>query len=196
MAAETLKGLCQFVGNTEEDNCGENPGGMASIGYFARKAWLKTIPEFKDIASEGALPEDAAEIDDTPGFEFKEGRAFVPFYFYPDSVEIAYSSNGDKAGFTQTLNASFLRTGKKSAVTARQFNNFIDGFFLFPRQGGNYQCFYDPFNNRKAESGALTGTSGKAPTDDHNANLSFTLNTVSPETFYSGTVTTTPATGS
>lgn len=190
MAKYTTPTPCDLAHITAADDCGESPSGIASIIYVAFKNDLESLPRLKR-PKEGEAGEfglgDYSYVEETPGFKFKAGKGFFKWEIKTESGEFSFSSNGQKKGFTQTIEFGFENISPEISSMFRTLNNRKDVFFAIP-EGDKYALVYDPDRNAKIDSGGITYASGKTADDDSATTATITLPSVSPKTYYSGTI--------
>ncbi|MCD8176737.1 MAG: hypothetical protein LUE98_04655 [Tannerellaceae bacterium] len=189
---------CDLQAITEADNCGEATRGIATIIYVGFKGDLKARPRLKTPSDgNGSFGlGDYSYVEETPGFtaaNFKDGKSMVEWEIRTDSGQFTLSSNGQKAGFTQTLTFGFDQMTPEIASMLRVINNRKDIFFAIP-EGDQFQLLYDPDRNVSIDSGGIAYDSGTTPDSDSGVTIAINLSTVSSKTYYNGTVSTTPAT--
>jgi hypothetical protein len=185
-----IPNLCDLTGIANEQECTEVVPGIPADIYVARKSWLATLPQFKNII-DASLYTDFVEIDDTPGFTFITGKAFILWGTVPDAAQHTFTSNGDRKGFTQTLVCKIQVADQNASAAMRAINNAMDRFFVF-REGDKFVVFFDPERNSTIQ---IEGDSGTTPDSDSGITLTATLQSRSPKTYYTGTISTVPATG-
>lgn len=193
MADFTTPTPCDLADITAATDCGESLAGIASVVYVGFKGDLVNPPRLKQpgSGSSGFTLGDYSYIESTPGFTFKSGKGFKKWEIATDTGQFTLSSNGQKKGFVQTINFGFDSISPEIAAMLRTINNRKDVFFVLP-EGEQYQVVYDPDRNVSIDSGGIAYDSGTTPDSDQGLTVSINLSTVSPKTYYDGTITVEP----
>lgn len=191
-------GLCGFADQSAASSCGESLSGIATTVYIAFKNDLvEPYPKLKVPGAEDVDfdLEEYAKIEEIPGFKFKTGKCFYKWEFDTESGQITSSSKGQQKGYEQTLTFLMKNMTPQLSALMRVLNNRKDVFFMLPEED-HFTGIYDPDRNVNIADGGISYDSGKAAGDDSGTTVTVSLPTRLPKTYYYGTVSTTPATGS
>ena len=193
MAAKTL---CDFASIEAGQSCGESLAGIATTVYVAFKGDLKsTPPGFK--SAEEADPDMSAfaEIEDTPGFEFKDGKCFYKWDIDTDTGQLTSTSVAQQKGFTNQLVFRIQQMTPNISALFRVLNNRKDAFIAIPDGTGLYRLIYHPERNINIDNGGISYDSGTTPDSDSGTTVTVSVPSIAPVLYYKGTVSTTPASG-
>lgn len=189
----TTPAPCDLADITAEDLCGESLAGIASLMYVGFKNDLVSLPRLKTPGTSADFKlGDYSHIEETPGFVFKTGKCFRKWEIKTESGQFQFSSAGQQKGFIQTLNFGMDSLTPEAAAQFRAINNRKDLFFVIP-EGDKFVVIYDPDRNVKIDSGGISFDSGTTADSESGVTVAITLASVSPKTYYTGTVSTTPA---
>lgn len=192
MAEYTTPTPCDLADITAASDCGESLAGLPTRLYVGFKDDLTARPRLKRPTGEAGdfAFGDYSYIEETPGFEFKDGKHFFMWDIRTDSGQITSSLIAQKKGYTQSLTLGFEIMTPFISSLMRMLGNRKDVFFLIP-EGDEYIAFYDPDRDFVIDSGGIAYDSGTTADSESGTTVTMSLNTLPPKTYYKGTVKTT-----
>lgn len=189
------KTLCDFAAIDAANTCGESMAGIASEIYIAFKSDLKdgARPAFKESDSDGLDMGAFASIEETPGFEFAEGKCFYKWVIDSDSGQVTATSIAQQKGFNTQLVFKITEMTPNISALFRVLNNRKDAFIAIPDGKSRYKMIYHPDRNIKIDSGGISYDSGTTPDSESGTTVTVSCPCPAPVLYYSGEVSTTPA---
>ena len=170
----------------------ESMAGIATTLYVAFKGDLKGDPPAYKTTAESDMG-DFAMIEDTPGFEFAEGKRFYKWEIDTDSGQLTSSSVKQQKGFTNQLVFKIQQMTPTISALLRVLNNRKDAFIAIPTDDGKYMMIYHPTRNIQIDSGGISFDSGTTPDSDSGTTVTVSVPALAPVVYYEGEVSTTPA---
>ena len=189
MAGNTL---CDLADISSAENCGESMAGIATTLYVAFKGDLKGDPPAYKTTAESDMG-DFAMIEDTPGFQFAEGKRFYKWEIDTDSGQLTSTSVKQQKGFTNQLVFKIQQMTPTISALLRVLNNRKDAFIAIPTDDGKYTMIYHPTRNIQIDSGGISYDSGTTPDSDSGTTVTVSVPALAPVVYYEGEVSTTPA---